>query len=98
MRHKTNELEGALLDAAVARCLGRGVHDARFVATMQELFGRHPPLADFRPSERWEHGGRSSSGSGSDSRLALTAGWRALGMACQRTGRSPILTPSDRRP
>lgn len=57
MKHKTAELEGALLDAAVAKCLGRGVHDTRYVATMYDLFGKSAPLESFAPHRRWEDAG-----------------------------------------
>lgn len=54
---KVAELEGAELDAAVARCMGRGTHDARYVATMHDLFGKSAPLRDFAPSRLWQDGG-----------------------------------------
>lgn len=57
-KHKVSELEGALLDAAVAKCFGKPASPA-FVAAMQALYGNKSPLepAHFQPSIRWQDGG-----------------------------------------
>lgn len=70
MKHKTAELEGALLDAAVAKVLGATLHSAeRVIWSMlpagvefgalpdYERSAPPPEEEEYRPSERWDQGG-----------------------------------------
>jgi hypothetical protein len=54
--YRVDELEGALLDAAVARCFGQPA-SAAYVAGMQDLYGKNWPMVGFAPSSEWDHGG-----------------------------------------
>jgi len=66
MRHKVDDLDGALLDQAVAKALGL-VTNAREVRTGRPIYfapsfieapREDPEFGDeFRPSSRWDHGG-----------------------------------------
>jgi hypothetical protein len=49
MKHKTSELTGALLDAAVVQALG--------ATAVRYGDGLYVDGASFRPSTAWEHGG-----------------------------------------
>lgn len=60
MKHKVSELEGALLDAAVARALGADWHcGPPLVRDVASIMGwEHFEYSDeFEPSRLWEHGG-----------------------------------------
>jgi hypothetical protein len=53
MKHKTSELTGALLDAAVAKAEGYIDLDSTWWETAQGRIGK----IDYQPSDDWEHGG-----------------------------------------
>ncbi|MDI4633306.1 DUF2591 domain-containing protein [Pelomonas sp. V22] len=56
MKHKVSELEGALLDAAVAKAEGLPVHPGRDRYIVADTIDTRY-ADDFFPSRLWEHGG-----------------------------------------
>lgn len=57
MRHKVSELEGALLDAAVAKIVDLPRHPQPDGSVLYRVNGELLAAEHWRPSSNWEHGG-----------------------------------------
>lgn len=90
MKHKVSELEGALLDAAVAMAEGDRLPDYWRDPDDGTCWLR-PGREEWNPSDRWDQGGPIIERERLELRNDASGGWNCMGNGCYGAGPTPLI-------